>query len=431
MNKRLLGIAAGLVVGVGAVLFLTLPSGDSSTDEVPAEMMEEATIEVAEPTYLFGIDITDLEVLEGKIKRNQTFADILSPYNVSRQDIYAIDRQSKEVFSVRNFVPGRKYTLLYENDSINKAAYFIYEPSALEYVVYQLVGEIAITKEEREVEIREATMAGVIDVSLDHSIKREGGSSALVSAMADLYGWQLEMRTLRKGDWFKVIYEEKYVDGEPIGMGKILGAEFNHMRNSYMAYGYEEAESGFNYYDENAESMQKAFLRYPVEFSRISSRYNPRRFHPVLKRRTPHLGTDFAASVNTPIKAAGDGIIVAKGYTKYNGNYIKIKHNGTYTTGYLHMNKFAKVRQGQRVRKGDVIGYVGKTGLATGYHLCFRFWKRGQQVDFLKEKLPAQKPLPEAELIRFEAVMQLTNKKLNDIPNTWDDRTISASADKP
>ena len=430
MNKRLLGIAAGLVVAVGAILYLTTSNSGSPETELPTETIAEPIAQEPEPSYLFGIDITDLEVLEGKIKRNQTFADILSPYNVSRQDIYAVDRQSKEVFSVRNFVPGKKYTLLYQNDSIKKAAYFVYEPSALEYVIYRLDGEIAITKKEREVEVREATMAGVIDESLDHSIKREGGSSALVSAMADLYGWQIDPRYLRKGDWFKIIYEEKYVDGESIGIGKILGAEFNHMRNSYMAYGYEDAD-GFNYFDENGESMQKAFLRYPVEFSRISSRYNPRRYHPVLKRRTPHLGTDFAAGINTPIKAAGDGIIVAKGYTKYNGNYIKIKHNGTYTTGYLHMNKFAKVRQGQRVRKGQVIGYVGKTGLATGYHLCFRFWKRGKQVDFLKEKLPSQKPLAEEEMIKFEAVMQLTDKKLGDIPTAWADKTISASADKP
>lgn len=430
MNKRLIGIVGGVLVATAIILYLTLPAGDDMPQIQPEEVAVEQAPEITEPEYRFGIEVNDFEILEGKIKRNQTFADLLLPYNVSRQDIYAVDRKSKEVFSVRNFVPGRKYTILYDNDSIKKAAYFVYEPTPLDYVIYQLKDSIAITMGEREVEIVEKTMAGRIEMSLDHSIKQEGGSSALVSAMADLFGWQIDPRTLRKGDWFKIIYEDRRVNGESIGIGNIIGAEFNHMNNSYMAYAHDDG-SGLNFYDEVGESMQKAFLRYPVEFSRISSRYNPSRFHPVLKRRTAHLGTDFAAGVGTPIKAASDGIIVNKGYTRGNGNYIKIKHNGTYTTGYLHMSKFARVKQGQRVKKGQIIGYVGKTGLATGYHLCFRFWKRGKQVDFLKEKLPAEKPLQGDELLKFEAVVALMDKKLDDIPTAWVDKDMSAMADKP
>ncbi len=432
MNKRLLGIAGGVTVAIGAILYFAWPSGQQNSEPgIDQELTVEPTVEI-EPEYKFGIDITDLEVFEGKIKRNQTFADVLQPYNVSRQDIYAVDRQSKEVFSVRNFVPGRKYTLLYENDSIKKAAYFIYEPNALEYVVYQLKDEIDIRLFERQVELKELTMAGVIDVSLDHSIRREGGSAALVNAMADLYGWQIDPRTLRKGDWFKIVYEQKFVGSEPIGIGNILSAEFNHMKNSYMAFAYDDG-NGLNYYDENGKGLQKAFLRYPVEFSRISSRYNPRRYLKMYGKIKPHLGTDFAAPRGTPIKAAGDGVIVARGFTKPNGNYIKIKHNGTYTTGYLHMSKFGKFRNGQRVKKGQIIGYVGSTGYSTGNHLCFRFWKRGRQVDFLKERknLPSQKPLGEEHHLNFEALMSLSNKRLNDIAMPWVDQTISASADKP
>ena len=430
MNKRLLGIAGGVTVAIAAILYLAWPSGsDLSEPGSVQETITEPVVE-AEPEYRFGIDITDLEVYEGKIKRNQTFADVLQPYNVSRQDIFAVDRQSKDVFSVRNFVPGKKYTLLYENDSIQKAAYFIYEPNSLEYVIYQLKGGIDIRLVEREVEIKEVTMAGVIDVSLDHSIRREGGSAALVNAMADLYGWQIDMRSLRKGDWFKIVFEQRFVEGEPIGIGDIMSAEFSHIKNSYMAYAYDDG-NGLNYYDENGESLQKAFLRYPVEYSRISSRYNPRRYLKMYGKVKPHLGTDYAAPKGTPIKAAGDGVIVARGYTKPNGNYIKIKHNGTYTTGYLHMSKFGKFRNGQRVKKGQVIGYVGSTGYSTGNHLCFRFWKRGKQVDFLREKLPAQKPLGKEQMIKFEASMGLSNKKLDDIAMPWVDQTISASADKP
>jgi murein DD-endopeptidase MepM/ murein hydrolase activator NlpD len=430
MNKRLIGIVGGVVVALVTILYLTIPVSEETTVPQAEEVAVEEIPEVVEPEYRFGIKVNDFELLEGQIKRNQTFADLLLPYNVSRQDIYAIDRKSKEVFSVRNFVPGRNYTVFYTNDSIKKAAYFVYEPTPLDYVVYQLKDSIAISMGEREVEVAERTMAGRIDISLDHSIRREGGSAALVSAMADLFGWQIDPRTLRKGDWFKVIYEDRLVNGESIGIGNIIGAEFNHMGSSYMSYAHDDGQ-GLNYYDEEGESMQKAFLRYPVEYSRISSRYNPTRFHPVLKRRTPHLGTDYAANRGTPIKAAGDGVIINKGFTNGNGNYIKIKHNGTYTTGYLHMSKFARVKQGERVKKGQIIGYVGKTGLATGNHLCFRFWKRGKQVDFLKEKLPAEKPLEGDELLKFEAVVQLMNKKLDDIPTAWAEKDINALADKP
>lgn len=430
MSKRLIGIVVGVVVALGVIVYLTVPAAN----EVPEATEQQVAIEeipvVIEPEYRFGIEVSDFEILEGKIKRNQTFADLLLPYNVSRQDVYAVDRQSKKVFSVRNFVPGRKYSIIYTNDSIKKAAYFVYEPTPLDYVVYQLKDSIVISMGEREVEIVERTMAGRIEISLDHAIRQEGGSAALVSAMADLFGWQIDPRTLRKGDWFKIIYEDKRVNGESIGIGSIIGAEFNHLKNSYMSYAHDDG-SGLNFYDEDGESMQKAFLRYPVEYSRISSRYNPNRMHPVKGRPMPHLGTDFAAGRGTPIKAAGDGVIVKKGFTKPNGNYIKIKHNGTYTTGYLHMSKFARLKQGDRVKKGQIIGYVGKTGWATGYHLCFRFWKRGNQVDFLREKLPSQKPLGQEAMLKFEAVVQLLNKKLDDIPTAWADKDISATADKP
>lgn len=390
---------------------------------------EEAVIEEpVEPQFKFGIPLDLFELEEGSIKRNQTFADILLPYNVSHQDIYTIDRISKDVHSARNLVVGKPYTIFYSTDSLKRASYFVYEPNNTEYVIYQLTDSLAVFKETRKIEVVEKTMAGLITLSLDHAIREQGGSAALVNAVADIYGWQIDMKGLFKGDWFKVIYEEKLVDGKPVGIGNIIGADFNHRNNDYMAYAYDQGD-GLNYFDQEGMSNQKAFLRYPVEYSRISSRYNPNRFHPVLKRRTPHLGTDYAADRGTPIKAAGDGVIIERGFTKGNGNYVKIKHNSTYTTGYLHMSKFSNLKKGQRVKKGEVIGYVGKTGLATGYHLCFRFWKRGQQVDFLREELPAETPLKEEYRIDFEATVQLTNKKLNDIPRTWGDGTITASND--
>lgn len=427
MNKKLVGSLLLVVVAVTTIIAY-FQLAEKEQDNIPTpEIVETATELTPEPEYLFGFSLDEFEVVEGEIKRNQTFADLVAPYEVSLQDIYTIDRISKQVHSVRKLVPRKDYAIFYTSDSVKRAAYFVYEPDDTEYIVYQLIDTLAVYRKQREVEIIEKTMAGVITQSLDHSIRQEGGSAALVNAVADLFGWQMDMRTLRRGDWFKVIYEDRVVNGQSIGIGNVIGAEFSHINNSYMAYGFDDG-TGLNYYDETGESMQKAFLRYPVEYSRISSRYNPRRFHPVLKRTRPHLGTDYAAAKGTPIKAAGDGIITERGFKRGNGNYVYIKHNGTYTTGYLHMSRFGKFKKGQKVKKGEIIGYVGKTGLATGYHLCFRFWKRGKQVDFLKEKLPAEEPLPKEYAVRFETVMDLTNKKLRDIPATWGDGTISASS---
>ncbi|WP_323755482.1 M23 family metallopeptidase [Roseivirga sp.] len=423
--KRNLGLAS--VVGLVVVVVLYFYFSRESTTYIEETIPMNEVADIPEPLYKFGIPLDQYQVLEGKIKRNQTIADILLPFNISNQDIFSIDRLSKDVFSVRNFIPNRDYTLFYTEDSLKRAAYFVYEPSPLEYVVYQLKDSISIYKEEREVEIIETTMSGRITVSLDHSIREKGGSAALVSAVADVFGWQIDMRSLQVGDWFKVIYEERQVNGEPIGIGKVLGAEFNHIRNDYMAYAYDQGD-GLDYYDDLGESLQRAFLRYPVEFSRISSRYSKSRLHPVLNTRRAHLGTDFAADKGTPIKAAADGVIIARGYTGGNGNYVKIRHNGTYTTGYLHMSKFGNYKNGQKVKKGDIIGYVGSTGLATGNHLCFRFWKRGEQVDFLREDLPAEKPLSPEHIVKFEAMKELMDKKLNDIPMEWVKDVITASS---
>jgi murein DD-endopeptidase MepM/ murein hydrolase activator NlpD len=426
MNKKYLAVGVS-IIGLLTLIIVLYNSRSVEPTPVQDDFVVEQEAEVIPPEYKFGISLDAYKTLEGKIKRNETIADILLPYNISNQDVFSLDKLSKDVFSVRKFITNKEYTLFYTEDSLKKAAFFVYEPNPLEYVIYQLQDSIVISKESRDVEIVERTMTGKITVSLDHAIREKGGSAALVSSVADVFGWQLDFRVLQVGDWFKVVYEDKLIEGQSIGIGRVLGAEFNHVKNTYMAYAYDQG-NGFDFYDDKGESLQRAFLRYPVEYSRISSRYNPNRYHPVLKRTTAHLGTDFAAVTGTPIKAAADGIIIARGWTNGNGNYIKIRHNGTYTTGYLHMSKFSSPKNGQKVRKGDVIGYVGKTGLATGPHLCFRFWKNGRQVDFLKERLPAEKPLSKDQIVKFEALKGLMDKRLNDIQLDWPTEGVSASS---
>ncbi|MFT7267861.1 MAG: murein DD-endopeptidase MepM/ murein hydrolase activator NlpD [Roseivirga sp.] len=426
MNKKYLAVGVSMI-GLLTLIIVLYNSRSVEPTPVQDDFVVKQEAEVIPPEYKFGISLDAYKTLEGKIKRNETIADILLPYNISNQDVFSLDKLSKDVFSVRKFITNKEYTLFYTEDSLKKAAFFVYEPNPLEYVIYQLQDSIVISKESRDVEIVERTMTGKITVSLDHAIREKGGSAALVSSVADVFGWQLDFRVLQVGDWFKVVYEDKLIEGQSIGIGRVLGAEFNHVKNTYMAYAYDQG-NGFDFYDDKGESLQRAFLRYPVEYSRISSRYNPNRYHPVLKRTTAHLGTDFAAVTGTPIKAAADGIIIARGWTNGNGNYIKIRHNGTYTTGYLHMSKFSSPKNGQKVRKGDVIGYVGKTGLATGPHLCFRFWKNGRQVDFLKERLPAEKPLSKDQIVKFEALKGLMDKRLNDIQLDWPTEGVSASS---
>jgi murein DD-endopeptidase MepM/ murein hydrolase activator NlpD len=224
----------------------------------------------------------------------------------------------------------------------------------------------------------------------------------LTNEFADIFAWQIDFFHLYPGDKFKVIYEEEQIDGERIKISEIKGAYFQHSGNDYYAVYYDQG-NGFDYFDEDGNSLRKALLRYPVKFSRISSRYSGRRYHPVQKRYKAHRGTDFAAPAGTPIRTVGDGIIVEARYGKFNGNFVKVKHNGNHTTGYLHMKKFASgIRPGVKVKQGQIIGFVGKTGLAKGNHVCFRFWKNGFQIDALKVNLPPSEPILEENRAEFD-----------------------------
>ena len=211
----------------------------------------------------------------------------------------------------------------------------------------------------------------------------------------------MDFGALQKGDKFKVVYEEKLIDGAVVGVSDIKLAYFEHKGEQFHAIPFEQ-NGQLNFFDQEGNSLKKAFLRDPLKYTRISSRYNLKRFHPVQKRYKAHLGTDYAAATGTEIRSVGDGVVTEAKYTSANGNYVKIKHNGTYTTQYLHMSKIAKgMKPGQRIKQGQVIGYVGSTGLATGPHLCFRFWKNGKQEDWLREKIPPSEPISSANLVAF------------------------------
>jgi murein DD-endopeptidase MepM/ murein hydrolase activator NlpD len=413
MRKRLFGILSIVVLGIGTVLFnyyrpvQTDISLDSASMVLP---------EVKTPKVLYGMVVDDYFVIEDKIKRNQFLGDILQSYNVPARMIHQVSQISRSVFDVRKIAPDKKYTLICHTDSLKSAKVLVYEPNPIEYVVFNFEDSLSVNVIKREIVTVERTVSGIIQSNLSETIEAAGISHELTNKFVDIFGWQVDFQRLQKGDKFKLIYEEDQVEGISVGIKKISGIYFEHYGKDFYAFPFDQGD-GLDYFDEEGKSMRKALLKYPIEFTRISSRYTMNRFHPVQKRWKAHLGTDFAAPVGTPIRSVGDGYVEEAQYKSNNGNYVKIKHNGTYTTQYLHMSRIASgIRAGMHVRQGETIGYVGSTGLATGPHLCYRFWKNGVQVDALKAELPPSMPVKADFKEAFDTVKTQLTEKLRQIP---------------
>ena len=373
--------------------------------------------EIVEPQKLFGYVVDGLYVETGRVKRNQNLSDILSNHNVEPLKIGELAKASRKVFDVRKIRTNTPFTLICNKDSLHTARVLFYEPNPIDYVAFYLEDSIRIEMHQREVEIVQKSAAGTIrsGSSLAETMTELGISPQLTNNMVDVYAWQIEFEHIYPGDQFKVIYEEKFVDGNSVGIGNILGASFIHENKEYFAVHFDQG-NGISFFDEKGSSLQRTLLKYPIEFTRISSRYSGRRFHPVQKRYKAHLGTDFAAPTGTPIRTVGDGVVLEAKYTSGNGNYVKVKHNGTYTTQYLHMSRIASgMRPGVKVKSGQTIGFVGSTGLANGPHLCFRFWKNGVQVDALKVEIPPAEPISDNNKVQYERVMHSVLDRLSRI----------------
>jgi murein DD-endopeptidase MepM/ murein hydrolase activator NlpD len=384
---------------------------------------EQPLVEVAQeqpeifikPYWRYGFDFNQYTAKELKIKRGDTFGAILERNGIDYPQVYEILQSIKGDVSVRKLQIGKPYTLLFDKDSISAPKAFIYHPDALGYSVIQLRDSIygkQISKPIRTVEL-EAT--GVIKSSLYETMQNSGYNNMLSYFMADIYAWTIDFTRLDKGDRFKVIYTEKFVDDSiSVGIEKIKAAYFEHRGKGLYAYEFEtDSIKGIvDYFDDKAKNLRRAFLKAPVKFSRISSRYNLKRRIAYYGRVKPHKGTDYAAAVGTPIMATANGRVSKASYTRGNGNYVKIKHNNIYSTQYLHMKR-SKVKVGQYVKQGDVIGWVGMTGNTSGPHVCYRFWKNGRQVDPFKQKLPEAKPISYELKKRYFAHIKETEKQLN------------------
>lgn len=355
---------------------------------------KEEKTPIKKPVIEYGILTDTFFVKKGVIQKNQVLGEILYLYHINHNEINTIVNKAKGILDFRKATPGKKYTVLCSKDSTEKAKYFIYEDSPTSYIVFDLRNEIGVYKEEKEVEVRKRVASGKINSSLWNALMENKMSPALVMALEAIYAWSIDFFKLQKGDGFTVYFEERYVENEFIGIGRVIAAEFLHKNKKLYAFYFEENKKYGDYFDEEGKTLRKTFLSAPLKYSRISSRYSTRRKHPVTGRWKGHFGTDYAAPKGTPIMSTANGTVLKASYTKTNGNYVKIRHNSKYTTQYLHMSKIKSgIKKGVFVKQGDVIGYVGSTGLATGPHVCYRFWRNNKQVDPYKEKLPPGEPI--------------------------------------
>jgi murein DD-endopeptidase MepM/ murein hydrolase activator NlpD len=399
-----------------SVLLLFSCAEENADQALNSEQIEVEEIIEIEPELKikYNIDLQGYIVEEEKMKSGENLSEILFPRGIDYPNIQKVVDLSKDVFSVRKLQAGKPYTLLITDDSLQTLDYMIYEIDPIQYLVYDFRDSIQVYIEEKPVSYVEKTASGIIESSLWNTMVDNDLDQELIMSLSDVYAWTIDFYHLQKGDSFKVIYTEKQVEGVNVGVERIHVAEFTHHGSPISAYLFEVNDIP-DYFDDDGKSLRKAFLRAPVKFSRISSRYSGKRFHPVQKRYKAHLGTDYAAATGTPIIATGDGIVVASEYKKFNGNYVKIKHNATYTTQYLHMSKRA-VKVGERVLQGQVIGYVGSTGLATGPHVCYRFWKNGKQVDPYRQDLPESVPIQPEDQEAFDKVKEEYAPRLKAIP---------------
>jgi len=410
-KKNVLALVVLVVMVLGAG-FIFLSSFESKPEELNHRALEKEVRE-EHADLLFGLPVSGYTVESNTVKRNEFLSDILQRYQIDLPSISILADKSRPVFDVRKIGAGHEYTVF--SDPGGKAAYFVYQPNPIDYIVYDLRDSISIYKGQKEVDTRLESVAGTIQSSLYETLEVNGASPDLAVQLAEIYGWAVNFYRINRGDSFKLLYERKYVDGNPIGPGRIQSAVFTHGGKEYQAYYFEphDGQPGA-YYDENGKSLKRTFLKAPLKYSRISSRFTMRRFHPVQRQWKAHLGTDFAAPHGTPIVATAAGVVLESQYRGGNGNYVKIKHDNVYTTQYLHMSKRA-VKKGQRVAQGQVIGYVGSTGLATGPHVCYRFWKNGRQVDALAQVFPPSEPIKPEYRVAFERVMNEGQQRLASI----------------
>lgn len=368
----------------------------------------------------FGFNYADYNVIQDTIKKGDSFGSIFQNQNIGDKKVFDIVEQVKDSFDVRTIRYNKPYTILRSKNKTNKLEVFIYQPDALTYYIVDVRDSIAKAyKKIKPVTFKRKIIGGVLKTSLSETLGDESVETALASRITKVFSWSIDFFKLKKGDRYGLIFTERFINGKVYdGVEELEGAFFEYKGKIIYAFPFEkDSLSGkIEYYDDEGKTLKNFFLKTPIKFSRITSRFTMNRFHPVQHTWKAHKGTDYAAPTGTPISTTASGVVEATGYTAGNGNFVKVKHNGTYSTQYLHMSRIL-VKRGQRVTQGQKIGLVGSTGLASGPHVCYRFWKNGVQVDALRLNLPTGESLTGSDRTRFLKQMEPLKRELDSIGN--------------
>lgn len=410
-----------------AAFFITFLSCSSEQKE---ETITDEVEEIVEPNIEYGFNLDSFKVIRDTVQPGWTMSHMFQGYGLSQYDInIAAERAADSLVGLKYIKEGNGYIMLCDNrDTANRICYCVYPKNIVDYVVFDFTHDsIVVNKYQKDYEVNERMISGEIiknsnlTFALDQQLKDINMTGEMAEYIAGVFAWTIDFFRLHPGDEFKVIYDEKSIEGQPFAVKQVNYAWFKHQGAEYYGFRYTvDADSNkIGFFDEKGKEMKRPFLMAPVKYSRISSGFTMKRFHPVQKRWKAHLGTDYAAPKGTPIMATADGTVIAASYTSGNGNYVKIYHDEVYTTQYLHMTGFAPgIKKGVRVKQGQTIGYVGSTGLATGPHVCYRFWKNGKQVDHRAEKFPPSVPMPDSILPAYLEYIEPIKARLDSLPIT-------------
>jgi murein DD-endopeptidase MepM/ murein hydrolase activator NlpD len=388
------------------------------TKRIVRELAKQGEVKIPEPVMLFNLPIDSFTVVPGQIRLGQNLSDILMTKGIPMTKIDEISKKSILTFDLRKMKVNNPYYFFMNKKETSKVEYFIYEINPVDYVVYDLSDSLRIYKEKKPIVTQIKTASGVITSSLWNTMKAQALDPMLAMDLSEIYAWSIDFFGIQKGDKFRVIYEENFVFGKSIGIGRIFASQFVHANEDFYAFRFTQNNEE-SYFDNKGKSLKKAFLKAPLKFNRVSSVFSASRFHPVLKIYRPHFGVDYAAPTGTPVVSISDGTVIAKGYQPAGGgNFLKIKHNSVYTTSYMHLSKFGEgIATGVRVHQGQLIGYVGATGLASGPHLDFRVFLNGDPVDPLKVKSPPTEPIMERNMKSYTIHCDSMMSKLVAIKN--------------
>lgn len=392
------------------ILFITVTIFSCNSpveNKLASRIVNPDTLLVANPDTVKSI----LEVLpdsfipvSGQIKRNEVLSSILLKNGISMDEIDRLVKNSSHVFDVKKIRSGNHYTLFLSKDSTSRAKYLIYEHDPVTSFIFSFNDSLNITPLKKEIKSEIKYASAIIHTSLWDAMLNEGLQPYLAVKLSEIYAWSVDFFGLQKGDSFKVIYEELSIDGKPLDIGKIYGTRFSSTDIDIYAIPFVQ-DGRESFFDSEGNSLRKAFLKAPLQFSRISSRFSPARMHPILRVIRPHYGVDYAAPVGTPVMAIGDGRITQANTDGNSGKVVRIVHNSVYSSAYLHLSRFGQgVAPGAYVKQGDVIGYVGSTGLSTGPHLDFRMYMNGSPVDPMKIEAPPVEPVSPENMLAFEKV---------------------------